>query len=110
MAGPDPASSSPVPGRVLVVRVPATAGAGGAAGMCGSLRDRLLASNAEVAVLDVAALTTPDAATVDALARVLLTARRLDRTIRLRHASPRLLELLALFGIDDLLPPEDGPS
>lgn len=96
------------PPRVLVVRVGAPDGRDATVRMCGQLRDRLLASDADVAVLDVASLTAPDAATVDALARVLLTARRLGRSVRLRHASPRLRELLELFGLEDRLPPESS--
>ena len=104
----DAAASGPPPrrARVLLVPVAAPGGPQGTSRLCASLRDRLLASDADVAVLDVGLLTSPDAATVDALARVLLTARRLGRTVRLRHASPRLLELLELFGLDDVLPPE----
>lgn len=103
----EPAAPTPAPRpRVLVVRIAPPEGPEGTVRMCGDLRDRLLASDADVAVLDVAALTAPDAATVDALARVLLTARRLGRTVRLRHASSRLVELLDLFGLDDRLPPE----
>ncbi|HSK25077.1 MAG TPA: STAS domain-containing protein [Egicoccus sp.] len=97
---------NPPPPRVLLVPIQAPGGARAALRLCGSLRDRLLASDADVAVLDLAALTTPDAATVDALARVLLTARRLGRDVRLRHASPRLVELLELFGLDEELPTE----
>jgi ABC-type transporter Mla MlaB component len=48
---------------------------------------------------DVAGVTTPDLATVEALARVELTARRLGTDIRLRGASVELLELLALCGL-----------
>ena len=95
--------------RTLLVRIAAPDGPAATAGLCGSLGQRLLESNADVAVLDVAALSSPDAATVDALARVLLTARRLGRTVRLRHASPRLLELLELFGLTDVLPAEEPP-
>lgn len=92
---------------MLVIPIRAPVGTTAATAMCGSLRDRLLASDADVAVLDVAALSAPDAATVDALARVLLSARRLGRTVRLRHASPRLLELLELFGLADVLLTEE---
>lgn len=53
---------------------------------------------------DVGALTEPDAATIDALARMQLTARRLGRRIRLRNASARLNGLLALTGLDVVLP------
>jgi hypothetical protein len=48
---------------------------------------------------DVAAVREPDLGTVDALARVELTARRLGSGIRLRGASVDLLELLAFCGV-----------
>ena len=48
---------------------------------------------------DVGAVGTPDLATVDALARVELTVRRLGSGIRLRGASVDLLELLAFCGV-----------
>ena len=48
---------------------------------------------------DVAAVGTPDLATVEALARVELTARRHGADVQLRGASVDLLELLALCGL-----------
>ena len=42
-------------------------------------------------------------AAVDALARVALAAARDGRPFRLEHASPELLELLRLCGLDDAL-------
>ncbi|MBA2461840.1 MAG: hypothetical protein H0V45_08780 [Actinobacteria bacterium] len=51
---------------------------------------------------DVGALLA-DAGTIDALARLQLTARRLGFEIRLRHASHELQELLAFVGLDDVL-------
>lgn len=50
-------------------------------------------------VCDVGALTAPDIATVDALARLELTARRRGLEICFSRASPRLVELLALSGL-----------
>lgn len=55
-------------------------------------------------VCDVGSLLDPDAATVDALARLQLTARRLGRRIRLRHACGELQGLLVLMGLGDVLP------
>ena len=43
-------------------------------------------------------------ATVNALARLALTARRLGRRVRLRHASPELTELLAYVGLAEVIP------
>ncbi len=49
-------------------------------------------------------VTDPDLATVDALARLQQAARRLGRSIRLRHASREPRELLSLAGSTDVLP------
>ena len=54
-------------------------------------------------VCDVAELTHPDAGTIEALARLQLTARRLGCQMRLRHPSRELAELLDLFGLADVL-------
>jgi anti-anti-sigma regulatory factor len=60
-------------------------------------------------VCDVAALTRPDAAAVDALARLQLMARRLGLQVRLSGASAELVELLSLAGLLAVLP-LNGPS
>lgn len=52
---------------------------------------------------DVGALN-PDAVTVEALARLQLTARRLGRRVRFKDASPELQRLLCLLGLDEVLP------
>jgi ABC-type transporter Mla MlaB component len=46
----------------------------------------------------------PDAATVDALARLQLTARRQGCEVRLRRASDELRELLGFMGLAEVLP------
>jgi anti-anti-sigma regulatory factor len=58
-------------------------------------------------VCDVGALA-PDAAAVDALARLQLSARRLGHEILLRDASTELQELLELVGLRDVLRIETG--
>jgi len=45
----------------------------------------------------------PDAAAVDALARLQLNAQRLGLELRLRHASAALRELIAFAGLDEVL-------
>jgi len=57
-----------------------------------------------IIVVDVRTLTPPDLRTVEVLARLQLTAQRLGATIRLGHACPRLRDLLAWSGLDELLP------
>ena len=75
-----------------------------AAALCERARSELERSDAEVLVCDVAGLTHPDAGTIEALARLQLTARRLGRQVRLRDPSRELRELLDLFGLTDVLP------
>jgi hypothetical protein len=58
-------------------------------------------------VCDVGALA-PDAAAIDALARLQLAARRLGLEIRLRHASSELLCLLTFVGLSEVLRVEVG--
>jgi hypothetical protein len=58
-------------------------------------------------VCDVCGLA-PDAAAIDALARLQLAARRLGLEIRLRHASSELLGLLAFVGLSEVLRVEAG--
>jgi ABC-type transporter Mla MlaB component len=55
-------------------------------------------------VCDVGGLAHADAATVDALARLQLAARRLGWSIRLRNASDELRELLELMGLGEVVP------
>jgi ABC-type transporter Mla MlaB component len=63
-------------------------------------------ADVEVVICDVGALVRPDAIAVDALAQLQLTARRRGSTIRLRHASPELCELIAFMGLSEPLSSE----
>ena len=72
------------------------------------VRALLEGSDLEVVVCDVAALVDPDAVTVDALARLQLTALRFGRRVRLRHACGELQDLLALMGLSDVVPIAPG--
>jgi ABC-type transporter Mla MlaB component len=66
---------------------------------------RLLAmSGAEHVVCDVDGIECPDLGTASALARLQLEARRNGGRIELRHASEDLRNLLALMGLDAVLP------
>ncbi|WP_455352867.1 STAS domain-containing protein [Streptomyces sp. SYSU K217416] len=68
--------------------------------LCERLRELLHdCPGAGVVDCDVGALTSPDLATVDALARLQLTARRMGGRIRLRRPSGRLRALLGLVGL-----------
>jgi hypothetical protein len=85
---------------LLVVGAPI--GDGDAARLCERLSALARGSDAEVIVCDVSALAA-DARSIDALARLQLTARRLGRRIRLYRASRELDALLAFLGLDDVV-------
>ena len=72
-------------------------------GLCSRVCALLQESSPTVAVCDVSGID-PDAVTVDALARLQLAARRQGCRVRLRNASPALLELVAFMGLTDVLP------
>ncbi len=74
-------------------------------GLCGRVRAALNRTHGELVVCDVSALADPDAVTVDALARLQLTARRLGRHVRLRHACGELRDLIALMGLQGVVRP-----
>jgi hypothetical protein len=59
-------------------------------------------------VCHVGALAEPDLRAVDMLARFALVARRLGHRIRLQSASADLERLVALAGLDDVMPCESG--
>jgi len=57
-----------------------------------------------ILVVDVRTLTEPDLGTIEVLARLQLTARRLGATIRLGHTCDQMRDLLACSGMGELLP------
>jgi hypothetical protein len=93
-------SPSPPPQPVWVLAGPIAAG--DAEDLCERLRVVLTSSDASVLVCDVRGLQA-DVVTVDALARLQLTARRLGRRIELRSGTPELDRLLAFVGLADVL-------
>jgi ABC-type transporter Mla MlaB component len=78
--------------------------------LCNRLRALAEGNDAPLVICDVGAVGDPDAATVDALARLQLTARRLGRQIVLRHACDELRQLLFLVGLSDVVPLAGGPQ
>jgi ABC-type transporter Mla MlaB component len=72
-------------------------------GLCDRVCALLGASAAQVALCEVRGIE-PDAVTIDALARLQLGAQRHGCRVRLRGASPELLELVAFMGLADVLP------
>jgi ABC-type transporter Mla MlaB component len=73
-------------------------------GLCERARFLLADDAPDQLVCDVAAILAPDAVTVDALARLQLTARRLGRQLLVEHASAELRGLLAFMGLSDAVP------
>jgi len=73
--------------------------------LCDCVRLFLKGERGEVLLCDVGAVSSPDAVTVDALARLQLTARRNGCSVLLVHAGPELLDLLDLMGLANVVPP-----
>jgi ABC-type transporter Mla MlaB component len=71
--------------------------------LCRRARGLLERSDAELVVCDVGGLGEPDAVTVEALARVRLTVRRLGRGFQIRHSCRELRDLMAFMGLADVL-------
>jgi ABC-type transporter Mla MlaB component len=95
MAGPDPRTISfAVTGPIAPADLP---------GLCERVCGLLANSGADIALCDVSGVV-PDCATVDALARLQLAARRHGCQVRLRGASEELVELVAFMGLRDVLP------
>ena len=71
-------------------------------GLCDRVCALLERTGASVALCDVGSVAA-DAASVDALARLQLAARRYRCVMRLQGASDRLRDLVAFMGLDDVL-------
>ena len=78
--------------------------------LCERLATLLDHCGAAEVTCDVAAVTDPDGVTIEALARLQLTARRRGRRIRLYGACGELRGLLMLTGLAEVLPLHDPPS
>ena len=77
-------------------------------GLVTRARSLLKADEHRRIVCDVGGLVEPDAATVDALARLQLAARRRGREVSLLGASERLRDLLSFCGLNEAIPPCEG--
>jgi ABC-type transporter Mla MlaB component len=72
--------------------------------LCARLRAALQQGSTQAVECDVTGLHPVDLGTIDALARLTLTARRLGSQVRLQDASTELRDLLALVGLADVVP------
>jgi hypothetical protein len=71
--------------------------------LCQSVQDVLEHHPGDAVICDVGALVDPDLVTVDALARLQLTARRCGTCVTLRNAHVHLRGLLALTGLAEVV-------
>ena len=71
--------------------------------LCGDLAEVLRGRDRGVVVCDVTAMVRPDVVTVEALARLCLTARRHGWRLVVSGGSAALLELADLLGLTDAL-------
>ena len=100
-----PVNPLPAPPEATIELVLAGPMTGAAiAGLCARVRVMLEGSGADLVVCDVSSVGDPDAGTLDALARMQLTAQRLGRRVQLRHACADLQDLVAFTGLGDVLP------
>ena len=72
--------------------------------LCERARMLLESCDAGRVACDVGALAEPDVVTIDGLARLQLTARRLGYRVELQRACGELEDLLVLTGLSDVLP------
>ena len=91
------------PPRTRTIVVPAMVEARAVAGLCAQVRELGAGRRGEPIECDIGAVVAPDATTLDALARMELTARRYGTTIHFENACPRLVDLLDLIGLGDAL-------
>ena len=86
--------------------------------LCAELATALTASPTAEAACDASTVAHPDLTTVEAIARLSLTARRLGAAgLRLHGTAPELRALLDLVGLGSVMedvsaphPPPDGPG
>lgn len=71
--------------------------------LCAGLADLLRGRGPGIVDCDVAAVASPDVVTVEALARLRLTARRHGWQFVVRGAGPGLRQLVGLLGLTDAL-------
>jgi ABC-type transporter Mla MlaB component len=71
--------------------------------LCAELAELVRGRAGDVVICDVAGVLHPDVVTVEALARLRLTARRHGWSLVVTGAGPHLLELVRLLGLTDAL-------
>jgi ABC-type transporter Mla MlaB component len=101
---PAPAAGSPREPKTIELGIAGPILSGDIPCLCAHARRLLESGDADRLVCDVGELADPDAVTIDALARLQLTARRVGSQIGLRNASRELRELLDFAGLSRVVP------
>lgn len=105
---PEPGAGPPLGAALeracLVVRVHGRLAPDDVSPACARVSAALAASRAPQVVCDLGALAAADLATIDALARLTLAARRLGREVHVREAPPELRPLLEVLGLAEVVP------
>ena len=89
--------------RTIVLRIAGPIDRADVPGLCAQLGGLVGGDAPRVVVCDVDALVEPDVVTVETLARLQLTARRLGCELQLRRTSAELQELLGFMGLQEVL-------
>ncbi len=102
---PPSTSGAPAHGsNTVVLSIETALSAAGVQALTEQLQQALPARASHLVLCDVGVIADPDIATIDALARLALAARRAGCTVRLRGACPELRALVALTGLGTILP------
>jgi ABC-type transporter Mla MlaB component len=89
-------------GDTMVLTIGQPIAPGDVADLCARVRAALDGCDADLIVCDLSGVRTPDAVTVDLLARLALLARRQHRQLELSHVPQQLTELFELVGLTDV--------
>lgn len=111
MAGTEPAAprhrraphAPPPDSSAIVVTLDEQVAPAAVAGLCAELRARLAEVGPREVDCDVRAVTEPDLATIDALARLTLTGRRYGAEVVVVGSTAELAALVELAGLSDVL-------
>lgn len=92
-------------GRVdaTVLAIGGRIGAPEIADLCARVQKAFARSHVTTVIVDVGGVIDPDIATLDALARLHLTATRMGRRLKVRHTCRQIEELAAFGGLDGVL-------
>jgi STAS domain-containing protein len=97
------AASMPLDDPPRAIRLRGSIGRADVDAVCTRATGAFASADAGSVACDLAGVENPALPVVDVLARLALVGRRSRHRMRLEHASPAILELLALCGLADIL-------